>query len=67
MAARADVQADLRLGEPEVLVEHLGELAVVVLAGVERDEVDLPPERGVQRGRLDELGPVAGDGEEAHG
>ena len=44
-----------RLGEPELLVEDRSQLAVVVLAGVERDQLDAAGERGVQRRRLDEL------------
>ncbi len=64
--AGSDAQADVRLGESEILVEQGRELAVVVLPRVERDEVDASVQRRVQRSGLDELGPVARDREEAH-
>ena len=52
--------------EAELLVEDARELVVVVLARVGDDELDVLGELGVQRRGLDELGPVAGDGEQAH-
>ena len=42
VGARARVEAVIRVGEPELLEEDRGELAVVVLARVQHDLVDRP-------------------------
>jgi hypothetical protein len=55
------------LVQPELLEEHLGELAVVVLARVDDDLVDTAFAEGDgQRPGLDELRPVSDDGERFH-
>ena len=63
----AKVEPVRRLGQAELLEEDLRELVVPVLARVDDDLVDprLPQRDGERRG-LDELRPVADDGEEAH-
>ena len=64
----ADVQLVPGLVEPELLEEDVRELPVVVLPGVHDDLVDPGvAERRRERRRLDELGPVAHDGDDAHG
>ena len=56
-----------RLFEPELLEEHLRELAVVVLPGVQHDLLDSPLAERRRSGRgLDELGPVSDHGEDLH-
>ncbi len=56
------------LGQPELLEEHVRQLAVVVLSRVEDDLLDAGlAERDRQRPRLDELRAVADDGEHLHG
>ena len=65
--ARAQVEPVARLGEAELVEEDLRELAVVVLAGVDDDLLDPGvAERDRERRRLDELRPVADDGEHLH-
>jgi hypothetical protein len=64
--ARADLQPYVWLAQPELLAEDAGELVVVVLTGVGDDQLDVLDELGMQRSRLDELGPRPGDGEQAH-
>ena len=55
------------LGEAELGEEDLGQLRVVVLAGVEDDLVDARrPQREGERSRLDELWAVTHDREHAH-
>jgi hypothetical protein len=51
-------------GDPELLVEEGVELVVVVLVGVDGDEVERPAQGGVQRGGLDQLWPVAHHGDD---
>ena len=63
---RADAELHVRVAQPELLSEHARERVIVVLSRVGDDELDLLHELGVQRGRLDELRPGAGDGEQAH-
>jgi hypothetical protein len=66
VGAGAGLEPQVGLGQPELVVEHLGQLVVVVLAGVQRYQLDPALQRGVERRGLDELGPVAGDREEPH-
>ncbi len=64
----ADAEAVRRLGQPELLEEDVRQLAVVVLAGVHHDLfVTGLTQCFRQRRRLDELRPVADDGQDAHG
>ncbi len=56
-----------RLRQPQLLEEDLGQLAVPVLAGVQRHLVDAGlPQRHGERARLDELRPVADHRENLH-
>jgi hypothetical protein len=65
--SRLEVEPVLRLREPELLEEHLRELAVVVLARVEYDLVDGGRPQRLRQGRaLDELRAVAHDGDDSH-
>ena len=63
----AEVEPVCRLRQPELLEEDRGELVVPVLPRVDDDLVD-PASRGAprERRRLDELRPVADDGEHLH-
>ena len=64
---RAEVEPVRGLRQPQLLEEDLRELGVPVLAGVDDDLVDARlAERHRERGRLDELRPVADDGQDAH-
>ena len=66
--ARVRLQPVGGLGQPELLEEHVRELAVVVLARVDDDLLDAGlAQRDRQRTRLDELRAVADDGEHLHG
>ena len=61
------VEPVARLGQPELRVEDVGELRIPVLAGVEADLLDPGlAQRGGDRAGLDELRPVADDGEDLH-
>ena len=53
-------------GEAELGEEDRRERVVVVLAGVHEDLLVLLAQRPRDGGRLDELGPVADDGEDPH-
>ena len=62
-----EVEPVARLRQPELLVEDVGEFGVPVLPGVEADLLDPGVgERGRERAGLDELRPVADDGEDLH-
>ncbi len=62
-----EVEPVARLRQPELLVEDVGEVGVPVLPGVEADLLDpRRRERGRERAGLDELRPVADDGEDFH-
>ncbi len=64
---RPQVEPVRGLGQAELLEEDPRELVVPVLAGVDDDLVDPRlAQRHRERGRLDELRPVADDGEDAH-
>ena len=64
---RVQVEPVLRLRQVELLEEHLRELAVPVLAGVEDDLLDPAlAQRDRERPRLHELRPVPDDGEDLH-
>ncbi len=62
-----EVEPVARLGQPELVVEDVGELRIPVLAGVEADLLDPCGAQGGGDGtRLDELRPVPDDGEDIH-
>ncbi len=64
---RAEVEPVRGLRQSQLLEEDLRELGVPVLAGVDDDFLDPRlAERHRERRRLDELRPVADDGEDAH-
>ncbi len=63
---RSEVEVD-RFGQSELVEEDLGELAIVVLAGMDDDLLHAGiPERDRERSRLDELRPVSDNREDAH-
>ena len=63
----AQVEAVRRLGEPELVEEDGGQLVVPVLPGVDDDLVEPGVAQGDgERRRLDELRPVADDGQDLH-
>ena len=60
--ARVRLQPVRGLGQPELLEEHVGELAVVVLSRMDDHFPDAGlAQRNRQRARLDELRPVTDD------
>ena len=62
-----EVEVVARLGQPELLVEDVGEVAVPVLAGAEADLLDPGfAQRGADRTGLDELRAVPDDREDFH-
>ena len=67
MRSRADLEPVLGIAQFELVEEDLRELAVVVLARVEDDLVDLVSKCEGQGSRLDELWPVSDDGKDFHG
>ena len=67
VGARAGLEPVARRRQLELLEEDGRELGVVVLAGVEDDLLDPAlAQRERERGRLDELRPVADDGKDSH-
>ena len=65
---RPQIEAMRRLRETEFLEEDLGELVVPVLAGVDDDLLDAGLTQCLaERRGLDELRPVADDGDDLHG
>ena len=66
LRVRPRPEAELALGarNPQLVDEHRGQLVVVVLAGVHEDLVVLGAQRPADGGRLDELRPVADDGDD---
>jgi hypothetical protein len=66
VAPRASFQPVLRRFKAELVEEDLRKLLVVVLAGVQHDLLRTALlEREGERGRLDELRPVADDGKDS--
>ena len=62
------VEPVTRLAEPELVEEDLRQLGVVVLPRVQEDLLDSGVSKCEREGRrLDELGPVSDDGQDAHG
>jgi hypothetical protein len=61
---RPESELALRARDAQLVDEHRRQLVVVVLAGVHEDLVVLGSQRPADRGRLDELGPVADDGDD---
>ena len=67
MGSRADLEPVFRGTQFELIEEDLRKLAVVVLARVEDDLVDLVSKCEGKGSRLDELWPVSDDGKDFHG
>ena len=62
MRAGSDAEEDVWLGQPQLGDEDVGHRRIVVLAGVDEDDLDLPaPESGDERCRLHEVRPGADD------
>ena len=66
-AAAADPELLLGAGKAELGEEHARERVVVMLAGVHEDLLVALAQQARHGGRLDELRPVAYDGEDPHG
>jgi len=62
----ADAQLTIGAGEPELPEEHARERVVVMLARVHEDLLVALAQRARHGRGLDELGPVADDGEDLH-
>ena len=66
-SAAADAEAVVGPGEAELGEERAGHRLVPVLARVDEDLVVAGAERGLERGRLDELGSCPDDAHDPHG